>query len=429
MNSHSRSTVPSIDWLGQLGRRWQTTTLGRVGRFHMGTTFPHAFQGNESGKIPFIKVSDFSLADKSGVISTANNWVSLDVASRLGARVLPQGCILYPRAGAALLLNQRRITGRPCIVDDNVRGFEPHSGDVRFWRYLMTLLDMKRITNPGPVPSVSETQVSSVQVPLPPLGEQRRIADFLDIETTPLDRLTTLRKEQLTLLRSRRFSLVREVLMQGLRSTVTESTGLSWLPQCPADWKLTPLRYVTQCLDGKRVPLSAEERASRQGPYPYYGASRVVDHIDDYLFDEQLVLLGEDGAQLGNPELEVSFFIDGKIWVNNHAHVLRPTGINGQLLAEILNVFDRQLCMSGATREKITQEEMNHILLPVPPIDQQSELVEWISSERFKLSSLQDALHRQIATIAERRQALITAAVTGQFDVSTASGRNVTDGV
>lgn len=130
--------------------------------------------------------------------------------------------------------------------------------------------------------------------------------------------------------------------------------------------------------------MSSQERSSRQGPYPYYGASRVVDHVDDYLFDEPLVLFGEDGAQLGNPNLEVSFFVEGKIWVNNHAHVLRPTGIHGRLLSEILNVFDRELCMSGATREKITQEGMNGILVPVPPQDQQHELVEWISAEQAK---------------------------------------------
>lgn len=263
----------------------------------------------------------------------------------------------------------------------------------------------------------------------PGLEEQRRIADFLDAETSYLDLLVAKRDQQLGLLKRRRFSLVREVLMSGLRGAQAETTDLGWLPKHPADWSLVPLRYISQCLDGRRIPLSAQERSLRQGPYPYYGASRVVDHIDDYLFDEPLVLLGEDGAQLGNPNLEVSFFAEGKIWVNNHAHVLRPTGIDGRLLAEILNVFDRELCMSGATREKITQEGMNGILVPVPPQDQQSELVEWISAEQAKRNRLEVALRRQLSLLAERRQALITAAVTGQFDVSTASGRNVTDGV
>ncbi|MDX2849237.1 restriction endonuclease subunit S [Streptomyces sp. PA03-3a] len=268
-----------------------------------------------------------------------------------------------------------------------------------------------------------------LSMPVPPLEEQRRIADFLDAETSHLDLLAGKRELQLRLLEQRRFSLVREVLMSGLRGAQTETTDLGWLPKRPIDWSLVPLRYITQCLDGRRIPLSAQERSSRQGPYPYYGASRVVDHVDDYLFDEPLVLFGEDGAQLGNPNLEVSFFVEGKIWVNNHAHVLRPIGIDGRLLAEILNVFDRELCMSGSTREKITQDGMNGVLVPVPPEDQQRELVEWISAEQARGNRLAESLRRQLSLLAERRQALITAAVTGQFDVSTASGRNVTDGV
>lgn len=395
----------------------------------MGTTFPHAYQGATQGDLPFIKVSDFPRADHLGVLSGAHNWVGHHTAHQLGARIIPRGSILYARVGAALLLNQRCITGRTCIVDDNVRAFEPQHGDPRYWRYLMLLLDMGKITNPGPVPSVSERQVAALPVPLPSAEEQRRIADFLDAETSHLDLLAGKRDLQLGLLKQRRFSLVREVLMSGLRGAQTETTDLDWLPKHPADWSLVPLRYISQCLDGKRIPLSAQERSSRQGPYPYYGASRVMDHVDDYLFDEPLVLFGEDGAQLGNPNLEVSFFVEGKIWVNNHTHVLRPTGIHGRLLAEILNVFDRELCMSGATREKITQEGMNGILVPVPPQDQQHELVEWISAEQAKGNRLEESLRRQLSLLTERRQALITAAVTGQFDVSTASGRNVTDGV
>ncbi|MFF1679789.1 restriction endonuclease subunit S [Streptomyces sp. NPDC058256] len=278
-------------------------------------------------------------------------------------------------------------------------------------------------------PRINADDLGDIRVALPSFEEQRRIADFLDAETSTLNLLIEKREAQLDLLRRKRFSEVREVLMRGLRGSSRLSTSLGWLPQIPDDWSLIPLRYLAACLDGRRVPLSAEERASRQGKFPYFGASRVVDYVDDYLFDEPLVLLGEDGAQLANPNLEVSFYVEGKIWVNNHAHVLRPAGIDGRLLAELLNVFDRNLYMSGATREKITQDEMNRVLLPVPPFDQQQELVEWISHRHTERQRLEHAFRAQSRLLTERRQALITAAVTGQFDVSTASRRNATEGV
>lgn len=239
MNSAPTQSARAVDWLANVRPGWPTTTLGRVGRFHMGTTFPHAYQGATQGDLPFIKVSDFPRADHLGVLSGANNWVDRQTARQLGARIVPRGSILYARVGAALLLNQRCITGRNCIVDDNVRAFEPKHGDPRYWRYLMLLLDMAKITNPGPVPSVSERQVAALPVPLPTVEEQRRIADFLDAETARIDRLTSMRDRQSKLLDDRRRSQLSELI-----EILTQRFGCirlrhvlmrieqGWSPQC-----------------------------------------------------------------------------------------------------------------------------------------------------------------------------------------------------
>ncbi|MFC9290371.1 restriction endonuclease subunit S [Streptomyces sp. NPDC057052] len=408
---------------------WPNMKVGRVARLISGVGFPHQYQGKTSGAYPFLKVSDLASAVSGYHLVTAQNWVSQTDLASLGARLAPKGAIVFPKVGAAMLKNPRRLVNLPAAMDNNLMAVVPNSGEPRFWLYALSTIDLGEISAGGVLPYVTEGQIRDLHIPFPSVEQQRRIADFLDAETANLDLMAEKRQAQLTLLRQKRFNMVREVLAQGLRGTAQRPTQLGWLPRIPADWELTPLRYLVECLDGQRVPLSAQERSTRQGPYPYHGASRVVDHVDDYLFDEPLVLLGEDGAQLANPNLEVSFYVEGKIWVNNHAHVLRPRGIDGQLLAEILNVFDRNLYMSGATREKITQDEMNRILLPVPPDDQQYELLEWITDRHQKRERLESTLLRQLGLLSERRQALITAAVTGQFDVSTASGRNVTEGV
>jgi len=258
---------------------------------------------------------------------------------------------------------------------------------------------------------------ANISIVVPPLDEQRRIADFLDAETARIDALLDARRSQLELFVQRRFALTRHVLQNGASGTSLQETGIAWLPRCPAGWKLKKLGYVTQCLDGARIPLSAEERATRQGEFPYYGASTIVDYVDDYLFDEELVLLGEDGAQLGNPNYEISSVVRGRIWVNNHAHVLRTRGISAPLLAAILNVFDRELCMSGSTREKITQEAMNALIIPVPPAVEQSTIERMLTERRTAQDRVVRAIQQQIEILAERRQALITAAVTGEITV------------
>ena len=110
-----------------------------------------------------------------------------------------------------------------------------------------------------------------------------------------------------------------------------------------------------------------------QGPYPYWGANGIVDHLDDWLFDEPLVLLGEDGAPFFTRNKIVSFAVDRKIWVNNHAHVLRPTGVHQQFLAHLLNCTDYASFIDGSTRDKLTQGDMNAIPVLLPPkAEQQS---------------------------------------------------------
>jgi type I restriction enzyme S subunit len=75
-------------------------------------------------------------------------------------------------------------------------------------------------------------------------------------------------------------------------------SGVEWVGEIPAHWEVTTLGWLTECLDGRRIPLNAEERGTKHGEYPYWGANSIVDHVDDWLFDEELVLLGEDGAHL-----------------------------------------------------------------------------------------------------------------------------------
>ena len=110
-------------------------------------------------------------------------------------------------------------------------------------------------------------------------------------------------------------------------------SSVEWLGEVPEHWKTTRLSRVVTCLDGRRIPLNAEERSYLQGDYPYWGANGVLDHLDSWLFDEPLVLLGEDGAPFFAPNKRVAFSVSGKIWVNNHAHVLRPSGVHQTFLA------------------------------------------------------------------------------------------------
>jgi type I restriction enzyme S subunit len=202
----------SLAWLGPVNKSWASVAIGRISTTYTGTTFPHEFQGEADGDYPFVKVADFSLADDSGTLGVAKNWVTKSVARRLRARIVPEGAILYARVGAAMLLNQRRLVLREIIVDDNVRGLLFREGISRYWLYVLSFLDMGQLANPGPVPSVSEAQVSAVRVPFPPMEEQLRIVRELDSLAACHRQASSVLTRQLKLLAERRKSLIAAVV-------------------------------------------------------------------------------------------------------------------------------------------------------------------------------------------------------------------------
>ena len=185
------------------------------------------------------------------------------------------------------------------------------------------------------------------------------------------------------------------------------------LPELPQGWQTIPVRYLSECLDGKRIPLNVDERASRKGDYPYWGANGIVDYVDDYLFDEILVLLGEDGAPFFDKNKPVAFVVDNKIWVNNHIHVLKiKPGYDARYIAYCLNVTDYGPWIEGSTRDKLTQDKLKSILVPCPDIEKQSRVSDFLDKETTHFDALIGAKEKLLALLAEKRRSLIAAAVT-----------------
>ena len=196
-----------------------------------------------------------------------------------------------------------------------------------------------------------------------------------------------------------------------------KDSGVEWLGNIPKNWEVKKLSWVTKCLDGKRIPLNATERGRMQGDYPYMGTNSIVDYVNQWLFDEELVLLGEDGAPFFDPAKPVAFRVSGKIWVNNHAHVLRPQAtINAKFLAHALNCVDYRAFIDGSTRDKLTQGDMNGIPIPCPQVGEQHAIAEFLDRETAKIDALVAMKERLIELLQEKRTALITRAVTRGLD-------------
>lgn len=162
------------------------------------------------------------------------------------------------------------------------------------------------------------------------------------------------------------------------------------------DWEEKILGDVAECLDNKRVPVNAEDRKKRVGTVPYYGAGGIQGYIDEYLFDEELVLLLEDGDAFDDFQVKsIAQYITGKSWVNNHAHVLRAKD-NAYFLFASLEHKDirRWTQLAGASRKKLLKESMLKITIMIPSLPEQQKIADFLST---------------IDTIIEKQQATVSA--------------------
>ena len=143
---------------------------------------------------------------------------------------------------------------------------------------------------------------------------------------------------------------------------------------CEDEMKKILLEDCCEILDSQRVPITATNRA--KGPYPYYGANGVQDYVDDYIFDDELVLLAEDGGNFGSKTKPIAYRVSGKCWVNNHAHVIKPKNrIDVDFLCYSLMFYNTDGLVNGATRKKLTQATMRKMLIPDLSKEQQLDIV------------------------------------------------------
>lgn len=212
--------------------------------------------------------------------------------------------------------------------------------------------------------------------------------------------------------------------MAGKKTALTseEKLAQALVPQDQQPYKL-PKGWVwtylldgfAKCCDSSRKPVSASERATLKGDIPYYGATGQVGWINDYLTNEELVLIGEDGAPFLDVLKDKAYIINGKAWINNHAHILKSYfGHIGNLyLVHYLNSFDYRGFVNGTTRLKLTQGNMKKIPIPLPPLPEQQRIVSRIESLFTKLDAARDKLQQVLDTQEARRAAILHEAFSG----------------
>ena len=221
------------------------------------------------------------------------------------------------------------------------------------------------------VSNLNTDRVADVNIAFPPLSEQQSIVDYLDSAFAKIDAMKANAEKAL--------NEAKALFQVSLKEMLEPKEG----------WEEKLLPEISENLDSIRKPVTKGKRTA--GIYPYYGASGIVDYVDDYLFDEDLLCISEDGANLLMRTYPIAFPISGKVWVNNHAHVLRFKSIVTQKYVEYcFSGMKLDEYITGAAQPKLTQKALNSIIINLPStLDEQQSIVATLDSLKSKVDRLQ----------------------------------------
>ena len=214
--------------------------------------------------------------------------------------------------------------------------------------------------------SLRPEKLAGVPIKYPSLKEQERIFYLLD----EVESVRQMREKNI----ERTRALIPAVFVEIFGHPVSNPKG----------WEVRPFGELARNQDGRRKPVKASDRAERKGLYPYYGASGIIDYVDDFLFEEQALLIAEDGANLLARSTPIAFIANGKYWVNNHAHVVTENGLAKlEYLCEYFNLINIKEYVTGSTQPKLNQSRLNNIKVPVPPVNLQKLFGERVAEVRL----------------------------------------------
>lgn len=344
----------------RLPSHWSIKKFEDISEIITGSTPSTASPEYYGGNIPFVTPGDLD----SGVPITCTPSTLTDLGAAQ-ARILPKGTVLVCCIGATI--GKTDIAGTQLASNQQINSLvcNPEIAHPEYvYQYARTLkAKLIHMSSSTTLPIVNKSRFKQIEIPLPPLDEQKRIAAILD----QADALRVKRRAAL----ARLDDLVQSVFLEMFGDPVTNPMG----------WEVRPFNAVVTNLDSKRIPIKQADRDQRHGEYPYYGASGVIDFVDDYIFDETALLIAEDGMNLKFRRKPIAFIASDQYWVNNHAHVLTENGVvKLDYLCTLINLIDISQYVTGIDQMKLNRENMDRIPVSVPPLDLQYRFVETLDS-------------------------------------------------
>ena len=376
-----RPSTPTPD-----GFRW--TALSEIARLETGHTPSRRHPEYWDGDIPWIGIRDATANHGRTIYETNQSVTSLGIENS-AARVLPAQTVCLSRTAS---IGYVVVMGVPMATSqDFVNWVCGPDLDHRYLKYALQVEReaLLRFAHGTTHQTIYFPEVKAFHVLLPSIEEQRAIADVLA-------------------------ALDEKIESNRRRAELALDIGQGLLDACPVH--IRPLEQVASFHNRRRIPLSANERQEISGTVPYYGASGVFGYVNRALFDEPLVLVGEDGSVVNADGTPVAQYIWGPAWVNNHAHVLTGAGISTELLFLLARQADVRPYVTGAVQPKLNMGNLKQIGLRVP----QPGALAAVDAEAQALLALVRNTEEESRTLAELRDTLLPELLSGRMRVEPA---------
>ncbi len=373
----------------------QMVSLGDICDIKIGRTPPRKQPQwfSESHGMKWVSIKDMGNTGK--YISQTSEFLTVDAIKKFNIPIIPAGTLLmsFKLTVGRLGFTEYDMCSNEAIAQLPIK--DPDIVDKNYLYYYLKNFNFGSLSSTSSIATaVNSKTVKNISVNLPPLDQQKKIANIL----SSLD-------EKIEL--NRRMNKTLEQLGQALfRHYFVDN------PEA-VDWKSGTLGDIIVNFDSKRKPLSSRQRAKMQGDYRYFGATSVMDHINDYLFDGTYLLLAEDGSVMrsdGTPYLQ---YVWGRFWVNNHAHIIQAKyPFTVEYLYILLAKTNVQSLVSGAVQLKINQKAMNSLVISIPPDDLVIKFCNLVNS----LFAQYRENEEQIELLVNLRESLLPKLISGEIE-------------
>ena len=411
-----------IEWIGEIPTDFSLYKLKYL------LSSPLCYGANKSGTLysdilpRYIRITDIS---PNGTLKNSG-MLSLDESSAQNY-MLHEGDILFARSGATVGKSfiYHNYYGRAAYAGYLIKAsfnrlvlpefvyYYTCSSAYEIWK--------NSIFIQSTIQNIGADRYSNLPISVPnSIDKQLRIVRYLTNFCSKFDAMLSKTRSSIEEYKKLKQAVITQAVTKGVRGErEMKDSGVEWIGEINHRFSLIKLKYICSILDQYRKPISADKR-SQSGSvlYDYYGASGAIDKIDDYTIDDHVMLIGEDGANLRMRNLPLMYEVNGKAWINNHAHILKPTErVDFYYLFYALEELDINPYITGSAQPKLSQEKLQNIWVPLPDLEEQQEIATYIRSKCAEIDKLIAKKEQLIKELESYKKSLIYEVVTGKREV------------